>query len=249
MKRKTALLLIIAALVILLFVACALAFHGVILLNNPSTTKYPVRGVDVSSYQGEIDWQVLSQQGISFAFIKATEGSRYVDPCFEQNYAEAAKTSLRIGAYHFFSFDSLGKTQAENFIAQVKPIENMLPPVVDLEFYGDKEKDPPEPAIVRQQLDVLLQELEAYYGMKPVLYSTEKAYDLYLAGQYTDNDIWFRDVIGFPKLSDGRQWTFWQFTNRGRLEGYRGTETYIDLNVFYGSREDFAAYGKTDPKP
>ncbi len=172
-----------------------------------------------------------------------------MDPCFEQNYAEAAKTSLRIGAYHFFSFDSLGKTQAENFIAQVKPIENMLPPVVDLEFYGDKEKNPPEPEIVRQQLDVLLQELEAYYGMKPVLYSTEKAYDLYLAGQYTDYDIWFRDVIGFPKLSDGRQWTFWQFTNRGRLEGYRGTETYIDLNVFYGSREDFAAYEKTDPKP
>ncbi len=52
-----------------------LFWNGVVLLNNPSTTEYPVRGVDVSSYQGEIDWQVLSSQQISFVFIKATEGS------------------------------------------------------------------------------------------------------------------------------------------------------------------------------
>ncbi len=249
MKKKTVFLIVIASLVILALVAAGLVYHGVILLNNPSRTKYPVRGVDVSSYQGEIDWQLLSQQGISFAFIKATEGSSYVDPCFEKNYTEAAETSLRIGAYHFFSFDSPGKTQAENFIAQVSPTDNMLPPVVDVEFYGDKQKNPPEPAAVRQQLDVFLQELEACYGMKPILYSTEEAYDLYLAGHYGDYDIWFRDVIRNPSLSDGRQWTFWQYTNRGRLEGYVGPETYIDLNVFCGTLEEFEVYGKTDPKP
>ncbi len=247
MKRITGILITCAALAVLALTAFALVFHGVILLNNPSRTRYPVRGVDVSSYQGEIDWQVLSGQGISFAFIKATEGSSHVDPCFAENYRQAAETSLRIGAYHFFSFDSPGKTQADNFIAQVKPVDNMLPPVVDVEFYGNKELDPPEPEAVRAQLDVFLQELEAYYGMKPILYSTEKAYDLYLAGEYADYDIWFRDVIGFPQLSDGRQWTFWQYSNRGRLEGYAGEESYIDLNVFFGTLEEFAAYGKTEP--
>ena len=116
-------------------------YKGKIILNHPSGKEYPVRGVDVSAYQGEIDWDVLEKQEIDFAFVKATEGSSFVDRRFIQNYEEARKTDLRIGAYHFFSFDSSGKTQAENFIKNVPVDDEMLPPVVDFEFYGDKEKN------------------------------------------------------------------------------------------------------------
>ena len=77
----------------------------------------------VSSYQGEINWRVLSSQNISFVFIKATEGSSFVDKNFAYNFQEAQKTSLSVGAYHFFSYDSEGKTQAENFINTVVPFE------------------------------------------------------------------------------------------------------------------------------
>lgn len=65
---------------------------------------------------------------------------------------------------------------------------------------------------------------------------------LLLAGAYEDYDIWIRDVVSQPSLSDGREWTFWQYTNRERLEGYQGEERFIDMNVFRGSEEDFAAY-------
>lgn len=75
--------------------------------------------MDVSSWQGEIDWPTLAGQGLSFAFIKATEGSGFTDPRFSYNWEQARKTALRVGAYHFFSYDSPGETQADNFIAAV----------------------------------------------------------------------------------------------------------------------------------
>lgn len=229
---------------ILLGILFFLLWNGIILLNNPSMTEYPVRGVDVSSYQGEIDWKTLSSQNLSFAFIKATEGSSFVDPCFDYNYEKAQKTDLRIGAYRFFNYDSSGEDQAENFISTVSKIDNMLPPVIDLEFYGDKEKNPPEQKAVREQLDRMLKKLEDHYGQKPIIYATEKSYSLYLAGVYEEYDIWIRNVITGPSLSDNRQWTFWQYTNREQLTGYRGKEKYIDMNVFSGTPEEFSAYGK-----
>ncbi|WP_394959386.1 GH25 family lysozyme [Candidatus Allofournierella merdavium] len=211
-------------------------------LNAPSPARYPVRGVDVSAYQGQIDWPLLAEQGISFAFIKATEGSGSADPNFQYNWTQARQTGLRIGAYHFFSFDSGADTQAENFIRTVEPFEGMLPPVVDVELYGEKKLRPPPREAVTEQLSLLLQRLEEHYGMRPVIYATGSAYERYLAGGYGEYDIWIRNVFFSPRLGDGRDWTFWQYTDRGRLAGYEGEEPFIDLNVFNGAIEEFAAY-------
>ena len=234
----------VSIIIFLCIVSFTLIWNGVILLNGFSADKYPIKGIDVSSYQGEIDWKTLSSQNISFAFIKATEGSSFVDECFVYNYEEAKKTNLSVGAYHFFSYDSEGKTQAENFINTVSPFNGMLPPVIDLEFYDDKEKNPPEREYVDTQLKTMLNMLEEHYKQKPIIYATEKSYELYLSGDYEEYDIWIRNVITKPELSDQRDWTFWQFTNRERLNGYFGKEKYIDVNVFNGSTQDFNEYLK-----
>lgn len=230
-------------------VAVVLVYNGVVLLNNPSETDYPVRGVDVSSYQGDIEWQILSSQNIDFAFIKATEGSSFVDPCFIYNFSEAQKCSISVGAYHFFSYDSKGLSQAKNFIDTVVPFEGMLPPVIDLEFYGDKEKNPPSRDEVRRELKDMLFALEEYYGLKPIIYATEKSYELYLSGEYEKYDIWIRNVISKPNLPDDREWSFWQFTNREKYRGYKGKEKYIDVNAFNGNKEEFLLYPRfcSDP--
>ena len=222
----------------------ALFFFGILKFNNPSKEQYPVRGVDVSSYQGDIDWTILSQQGISFAFIKATEGSSFVDKHFQTNFNNALKTNLRVGAYHFFSFDSSGETQANNFISHVPKIEGVLPPVVDFEFYGDKENNPPKQDYIHRELNILLNKLESHYGVKPIIYATEKSYTLYLAGHYETYDIWIRDVLTTPAPLKNQTWTFWQYTNREHLDGYNGTEYYIDMNVFNGTIDEFNNYGK-----
>ena len=127
-------LLILVCLVVIL--GCLLYF-GVIHLNNPNFKKYPIKGVDVSSHQGSIDWEELAEQDIDFAYIKATEGSTYEDSYFEENFENAYDAGLYVGAYHFFSFESSGEKQAENFIENVEPQGEMLPPVIDVEFYGN----------------------------------------------------------------------------------------------------------------
>lgn len=243
-RVKKGLLLGFLAEILLVTLVFLLYFYGVVLLNNPSREVYPVRGVDVSAHQGVIDWEVLSEQGIEFAFIKATEGATFADEHFAYNYAEAARCGLRVGAYHFFRYDRTGGEQAENFISRVEKTENMLPPVIDVEFYGETEKNPPAQAQVRSELDRMVQLLREFYGMDPILYATERSYRLYIAGAYENCDIWIRNVVSNPRLNDGRTWTFWQFTNRRRLPGYEGRTPYIDENVFCGSREQFLQYAR-----
>jgi lysozyme len=78
--------------------------------------------------------------------------------------------------------------------------------------------------------------------LKPIIYATEKDYDIYLSGYYETYDIWIRNVFTRPKELKDQVWTFWQYSNRGRLNGYAGEERYIDLNVFHGTLEEFYSY-------
>lgn len=236
---------ILAAAVIL---AAAGAFYvwgvlnGWFFLNHPSPGTYPVRGVDVSHYQGTVDWDVLAAQDIEFAYIKATEGSSHTDERFAKNWEQAGKTGLGIGAYHFFSFDSPAQSQAMHFMQTVPARDGMLPPVVDFEFYGDKKVNPPPVEQTAGQLEVMLKELEGCYGVTPIIYATEEAYDMYLEGRFDRYPLWIRNVISRPDID--REWLFWQYANRGRLEGYAGDEEFIDLNVFAGNREQWEVFVK-----
>ena len=211
-------------------------------INNPNRERYPVRGVDVSSYQGNIDWEILSSQNIQFAFIKATEGSSYVDPYFEKNYSSAMKTNLRIGAYHFFSFESSGKTQAENFCGAVSYVDGMLPPVLDVEYYGSYSSlSGAELENVRSELRICIDEIEKNFGITPVIYATQKSKNEIIGDEFLDCDLWIRSV--YLRVSDNLNWSFWQYSDKQRLDGYNGEEKYIDMNVFNGSLEEFQQYG------
>lgn len=116
----------------------------------------------------------------------------------------------------------------------------MLPPVVDVEPYGnyqdpgqlDKEK-------MLVELGDFLIGVESYYGLKPIIYTTEEWLPV-LQVQFSDYDLWIRNVYGKP--NPATNWTFWQYSNRHVLSGYSGTERYIDMNVFYGDEEEFRLY-------
>ncbi|MCM1227424.1 MAG: glycoside hydrolase family 25 protein [Clostridium sp.] len=242
LRKRHKLSVVIVILLSLTYFFGVLWYNGIIWLNTPSKSKYPVRGIDVSSYQGVIDWEKIERQKISFAFIKATEGSGFTDEYFAENYKNSAQTDIRIGAYHFFSFDSPGKTQAENFIKTVEKRDNMLPPVIDVEYYNGNGSDPPNEEKARQNLNDLIYELKSYYGMEPIIYATDVTYNRYIKNHFENNDIWIRSVFTEAALSDDREWTFWQYCNRGRLDGYDGVEKFIDLDVFNGTKEEFESY-------
>lgn len=200
--------------------------------------KYPVLGVDVSHYQGEINWNDIEAQNVSFAFIKVTEGSGYIDEYSSKNLTEAAETDIKISAYHFFSFDSPGKTQAENYISVVSPDAIDMPPVVDIEYYGDKQTNKPTEEECEEILRPLLELLEEHYGEKPIIYTTLPVYNRYIKENFSDYPLWIRNVFCEPQLID---WKFWQYSDKGELYGFKGEEKYIDLNVYNGSEEEFLA--------
>lgn len=203
-----------------------------------NSEKYPVFGVDVSNYQGDIDWNVLEKQGVRFAFIKATEGSGHVDESVRKNLENAAETNIKLSAYHFFSFDSEGETQAANYISTVPADDIDMPPVVDIEYYADKRKNKPSKEEAESVLRPLLLELEEYYGVKPIIYTTFPVYCRYVKDNFSEYPLWIRSVNFEPDLIE---WKFWQYCDSGELEGYNGDEKCIDFNVYNGTEEEFLA--------
>ncbi|MEO8602253.1 MAG: GH25 family lysozyme [bacterium] len=218
----------------------ALLLNGFVRFNYPSESGYPVRGIDVSHHQGEIDWQKVGQAGIAFAFIKATEGVDVRDRQFDNNWAAANAAGLQRGGYHFFTFCSPGKRQALNFIAAMPPGQQVLPPAVDVEFDGNG-ADPPPSTTIRGELSEFLLRIEAAYGVTPIMNATRDAYTEILAGHFPAHAVWARNVFSEPRLTDGRDWILWQYADRGRVPG---VATLVDLNVFRGSADAFESFAK-----
>lgn len=196
----------------------------------PDPAEYPVLGVDVSYYQGNVDWNVLAEQGVAFAFIKATEGIDHGDSQFAQNWADVQDSPVYAGAYHFYRFENDGAAQAQHFIDTVPVTENALPPVIDVELYPSLEEEP-DVKETRQELQEMLDLLEAHYGCKPILYAAPNTYRTYIRYFQDDYPIWISNYYYEPYFD----WTFWQYTDAGKLEGYDGDQQNIDLNVYQGS--------------
>ncbi len=228
----------IVAVLLLLTVAAAvtgyLYYTGRLWFNSPSLADYPVRGIDVSEHQGEIDWRRVEQAGYDFAFIKATEGISHVDSRFRANWESAGANGVVRGAYHFFSFNRPGLEQARNFVETVPAEEGCLPPAVDIELGGNS-VDVPAREDFRREFDDFLCEVETHYGRKPILYVNDESYEQFIKGAYEDYPVWLADPFTSPGVGDGRPWLFWQFNSRGHVDGIGG---YVDLNVFNGSPEE-----------
>ena len=231
----------LSAVAVVLALLAVLVARGVLWPNRLLAARYDVRGVDVSAYQGRIDWPTLAAQDVDFAYLKATGGSGFVDERFDDNLRGARKAGLLVGAYHFFSFESPGRSQAERIVATVPADDDLLPVAIDVEHYGDYVGDPPDPEAVRVQLTALVDALREHYGVEPVIYATQSAYARYVAGHFPGTPIWIRSVYAPPHLTDDRRWTFWQYSDHDRLDGYDGEEPSIDVNVFHGDLDELRA--------
>ncbi|MGB6118737.1 MAG: GH25 family lysozyme [Mesorhizobium sp.] len=195
---------------------------------------YAVHGVDVSRWQGNIDWQTLKLQGANFAYIKATDGGDHLDPMFKRNWREAREAGLKRGAYHFFYWCRDAASQANWFIRNVPRDPDALPPVIDVEWnHLSNCKKRPSPKVVREKMQVFMDKLEAHYGKRPVIYTAPDFYADNLRGQFESYPFWLRAVAEHPsKVYPGRKWVFWQYSGTGLSQGVGGR---IDLNVFHGS--------------
>ncbi|MQW89040.1 GH25 family lysozyme [Sinorhizobium saheli] len=203
-----------------------------------SPRKLAVHGVDVSRWQGNIDWTKLRTQGANFAYIKATDGGDHLDPMFKKNWRRAKEAGLKRGAYHFFYWCRTAGEQADWFIRNVPREAGALPPVIDVEYNGESScKRRLSPERVREKMQVFMDKLERHYGQRPIIYTAPDFYRDNLRGAFLSHPFWLRSVAAHPsKVYPGRKWVFWQYSGSGLSHGVDGR---IDLNVFHGSEEDW----------
>jgi len=225
-------IMVLCALLVLISMALInyLLFHKSTHYGIKIPSGYHIHGIDISQYQGNIDWDVVcapqdSDIHISFVYMRATMGMRS-DKKFKDNWQAVKKHGLKRGAYLFFHPNKDGIRQAELFIRRVGSLENCLPPVVDIEKIYHTSK----PAL-KKRLQDCLNTLHQYYGVRPVIYTYTTFYRDYLGEKFDIYPLWVAhyEREDKPNYID-RKWDIWQHSERGRIAGI---PEFVDFNVLH----------------
>jgi lysozyme len=192
-------------------------------------------GIDVSHYQQTIDWEQVYRVGVSFAFIKATEGSSVFDKLFHQNWRNAKKAGILRGAYHFFLPQLDAVSQADYFLEKLGSDRGELPPVLDVELLTSS-----SPAQIISGARKWLETVKSSLGCKPILYTGSAFWrnTLKNSAAFSEYPLWIAHYTSGPNPllpAAWSNWTFWQFSQQGKVAGIPGN---VDLDVFNGSAVD-----------
>ncbi len=198
-------------------------------------TTARMSGIDVSHFQEQIDWKQIKQTGVTFAFIKSTEGVGVKDPLFRQNWRDSRKAGVLRGAYHFFRPQLDPVAQAKQFLDTLGRDPGELPPALDIEE-GTSLTSGQVIAAAKKWMRIV----EDFVKAKPILYTGTGFWRNRLKDDraFADNPLWIAHYTSSPQPSlpsAWPQWTFWQFSDRGKLAGISGD---VDLDVFNGSADD-----------
>ena len=208
--------------------------QGAAVVTPAATGIVQLAGVDVSHYQGNIDWEDLAEAKISFAFAKATDGITYTDPMWAANKANARQNGILVGGYHFYEPADDPAPQAQNFLTALGDVSGTLPPVVDLE------KAPTDEQAAQYAADVLtfLRAIEQATNCTPIIYADLSFYQTYLAVDLSDYPLWLAEYRTTPPAASGPSWVFWQYAQNGFVDGITGA---VDLDWFAGDATALAA--------
>jgi lysozyme len=214
----------------------------------PKPHDYQIHGIDVSKYQGNVDWNAVANSGVKFAWIKATEGGDHLDERFQANWEAAKLAGIPRGAYHFMYWCRAPMDEVTWFEQNVPVEDDALPPVLDVEATPDSKtcRRHLERDSTIADMKVVLDEMERHFGKRPVIYTSVDFYAAILSdGAFADYPMWVRSVKHHPSVRyPGRDWRFWQYQADGHVEGIDG---HVDRNAFYGTQEQWQAF--LDAKP
>ncbi|GAB3239082.1 hypothetical protein GCM10027346_32050 [Hymenobacter seoulensis] len=200
---------------------------------TPLLTGYSVHGIDVSAYQGQINWPEVAEHNVRFAFIKASEGVTLRDVRFQRNWKGARAAGIYRGAYHYFQPNYDGAQQANLFTRTVPLAPGDLPPVLDVEHAEFHDV-----AQMRRGVAIWLRLVERHYGVRPILYSNYSFYKRYLAGHFDAYPLWLAHYEVAQPVLPREKWIIWQHSDEAYIPGIRGT---VDFNVFQGNFERLLA--------
>ena len=202
---------------------------------RPAAREFAVHGVDVSKYQGDIDWEQVKDSGVAFAFIKATEGGDKVDSKFQYNWAAAKAAGVPRGAYHFVYWCRPPHEEIANFALSCPTSPTPCRRCSMSSRRRNRRAASARSIAKRCSADMrnMLEAMERHYGKKPIIYSSVDFYQAILQPDaLSEYPIWVRSTKYHPKVRYGeRKWTFWQYRSDGRVPGIVGA---VDQNAFRG---------------
>ena len=209
-----------------------------------------VPGIDVSYWNAKVDWSKVSAEGQRFVFVKASEGERYMDPTFKDNWAGTKAAGLLRGAYHFFRSNADPGRQADFFINALKATGDLgdLPPAIDLET---NDGQPNQRVITRAK--AWMDRVQSAFNKKPIIYSGQYFLQDHFSEPGGGPPVWVKDyslwVAQYPsRYTPGMkpglpfgwtQWSFWQYSDKGRLNGIVDK---VDLDLFNGTLEELKKF-------
>lgn len=195
-------------------------------------------GIDVASHQhsggAAIDWQTVAASGQSFAFIKATEGTGYVNPYFSSDSSKASAAGVLPGSYHYAKpGNGDARSQARYYASTLATgAQPSLPPTLDLEENGGLSSDQLI-AWVHDWVD----EITTLTGRDPIIYTYYSFWlqDMANTTDFADLPLWlayYGDSLPDPLPGGWSEATFWQYSGEGAVDG---VYTNVDMNTYYGS--------------
>ena len=192
----------------------------------PRNAEAKYDGIDISSYQGYIDWEkVSSDKDIRFVYIKATEGSTYRSPHYAHNITQARRHGLLVGSYHYLSSTSTIDEQFENFSTfALKSIQDLIP-MLDVEVRGNWSRSQ-----LIDSVDKFCELVERHYGVQPMIYSTMGFYNKNLTPHFNKHHLYIgRYSSAEPEINWEGEYTIWQYSESGIIPGI---DSYVDLCRF-----------------
>jgi GH25 family lysozyme M1 (1,4-beta-N-acetylmuramidase) len=212
-------------------------------------------GVDVASYQHNpsIDWQQVHASGVKFAFIKATEGTGYVNPYLTADLSGTQQAGIYRGVYHFARPDAStgdAANEARYFVAHAGPTSGpgVLPPVLDLEVTGGLGV-----SALQAWVSAWLQTVEKLTGRAPIIYVSPYFWQHSMGDStaFHHYPLWIANYgVTSPTVPGGwPTWTFWQGSSTGQVQGISGS---TDTDAFNGSLDRLqvlAGISSTTPSP
>jgi lysozyme len=190
-----------------------------------------VKGVDVSYYQGTVDWQKVKQSGRVFAIARVSDGLSVVDSQFATNWPAMKQAGLVRGVYQFFRPARDPIAQADLLLQKVQAAGGFqpgdLPPVLDVETV-----DGVAASTLRQRMQQWLDHVEQALGRKPMVYTAAFMSDTVGTG-FSKYPLWVANYgTSCPTMPDGWSgWKFWQSSSTGSVPGISGN---VDVNDFNG---------------
>jgi lysozyme len=195
-------------------------------------------GIDVSEYQGVINWNKLCSQTsnykVGFTLIRATAGQNYRDKFYTSNWRESKNNNLVRGAYHYYRPNENSTKQAQNFITNVKIDPGDLPPVLDIEQLSKVQSMKSLKSGIKNWLNII----ENHYGIQPILYTGTHFYRDYL-NDFTKYPLWIANYNQIDNPLSEKDWIMWQFSDEGVINGISGP---VDLDLFRGDKKDLNKY-------